>query len=347
MKILILLDERWDSGITNYALQAACALKAAQNDVWVGVLPGKKPEKLAADLKLKTVPMSSYLALRKFLKQNPVDVINPHTGSTHTWSVFSQAFKSQKYKKIPIVRTRGDARELRTNALAQFIYSRTQGVIAASDHVRKQYELGFGMNEQKARTIYPAVTVDENIVVPDLLSVGILGRLDPVKGHAFFLEAASKVLKTIPGALFLIAGREANVSYDVLKNQADQLGIADAVQFLGFQQSARAFMQRCRLGVIASIGSEEVSRACLEWMSVGRPVVGTLVGCLPELIEPRETGLLVPPADSSALGDAITTILNDDDVAGRWGAQAHFVASKRFNEKNLLEKTMRMFEWVQ
>ena len=120
-------------------------------------------------------------------------------------------------------------------------------------------------------------------------------------------------------------------------------GYQKSIQFLGHQPSAIEFMKGCSLGIIASIGSEEVSRACLEWMAAGRPVVGTLVGCLPELIDNEETGLLVPPGDSAALGDAIFHLLNDDALAVRCGKTAYEMIRRKFNERIQLEKTLDLY----
>ena len=347
MKVLHLIDEPWDSGLTAYAIQIALLQKQARMDVTLGVRPGKKPEALARESGLLTTPIASLLDLKRTLAHYPVDLINAHTGTTHTWAVVAKGlFLKGAQKNIPIVRTRGDARALKVNFLSRFIYRRTAAVICASDHIRKQYEVGFGLSEERARTIYPSVEIDESVMMPPLRVVGILGRLDPVKGHTLFLEAAARVLQVMPGVQFLVGGKEANVSVALLKNHARQLGIQGAVQFLGYQPSAQEFMRRCTVGVIASLGSEEVSRVCLEWMGVGRPVVGTLVGCLPELIEVGETGLLVPPGDSVAMGEALLRVLKGADEARRWGIQAYRVAAARFSGKTQLEKTNRIYGWA-
>jgi glycosyltransferase involved in cell wall biosynthesis len=170
--------------------------------------------------------------------------------------------------------------------------------------------------------------------------------LDPVKGHTFFLEAAADVLRELPQTKFLIAGKEANVSFSLLQNQIRALGLESSVEYLGFQASALDFMRSCTIGVIASIGSEEISRACLEWMSVGRPVVGTLVGCLPELIEPEETGLLVPAGNGSALGEAILKLLRDPQVVSSWGRHANSVIQNKFSAEIQLEKTLEVYHYA-
>ena len=342
MKILHLTDEVWDSGLTAYALQISEQLLKAGHDVKVGVRPGKKPEEMAKAQGIPTVAVQNFFDLMRLLQTEPWDVVNSHTGRTHTWTVFSYLLR-EPHPCAAIVRTRGDARPLRVNFLSRFIYQHTHGVVALSEHIRRQYERGFYLGEERLRTIYPTVEVEAAITAPPKNTVGVLGRLDPVKGHTVFLDAAARVLKEVPDARFLIAGSEANVSADILMNQARELKIDRSVNVVGFQPSASDFMKGCSAGVIASIGSEEVSRACLEWMAAGRPVVGTLVGCLPELIETDETGFLVPPGDSAAMGEAIIKLLKDQALSSRLGKMAHEIIQKKFNGKIQLEKTLDLY----
>jgi glycosyltransferase involved in cell wall biosynthesis len=174
--------------------------------------------------------------------------------------------------------------------------------------------------------------------------VGIVGRLDSVKGHTHFIEAAVHVLRERPDARFAIAGKEAGLTAQLLRNQARALGLADSViEFAGFVDSVEDFMRGCGLGVIASIGSEEISRAAIEWMATGRPLVGTLVGCLPEMIEPEETGLIVAPGDSTAMARAILRILNDRQLAEAWGRNGHAVTRQKLSPQTQLQRTLDVY----
>ncbi len=344
MKILHLHDERWDSGLTAYLLQIAELQQKAGHDVTIGVRRGKKPEHLAHQKKLRTAPVCSFFELYSLFGNGNWDIVNAHTGRTHTWAVLARKLRGLK---MPVVRTRGDARPVSINPLTRFIYKRTDAFIAASEHVQGQFaSAGLHLDSAKLKTIYPCVEpAPAQAPLPGKI-IGVLGRLDPVKGHATFLEAAAYILAEDPSVRFLIAGKEANISYDLLTNQAKQLGIQNAVSFLGFEPSARDFMRRCSIGVIPSIGSEEVSRACLEWMAEGRPVVGTLVGCLPELIEPEETGLLVPPGDSKLLKEAIARLLADLNAAAEWGRRGLAVAGQHYGPQKMIAETIALYKYV-
>ena len=340
MKILHLLDERWDSGLTQYAVQICELLQRAGHDVRLGVLSDKRPREIAMARGIKTEKIDSLFDLRRLTRVERWDVINVHTGRMHTWALLLAPART------PIVRTRGDARPVQNNMASRFVYRRTAAVIAASAHIARFYEDDLGLPESKVHVIYPSVQADAEVTRPAQDRVGILGRLDPVKGHAVFLEAVADVVKERPQTKFIIAGKEANVRFDLLANQIRELGIESAVQYVGFQPSAQDFMRGCSIGVIASIGSEEISRACLEWMGVGRPVVGTLVGCLPELIEPNENGLLVAPGDGLAMGDALLKLLREPDRINAMGRNANTLMKSKFAAESFLKKTVEVYESV-
>lgn len=345
MKILHLLDEPWDSGLSAYAIDICRLLKQSGHTVRLGVRPGKKPETLAQQKGIDTVPVFSFFSCHRVLHGESWDVVNAHTGRTHTWAYLCLALSTRRSHRPILIRTRGDARPISSHPGTAFIYHRTDGFIAASQHVASQFSTVYPLIQPKMSIIYPSVECQNffpGSVKPHV--VGLLGRLDPVKGHSVFLEAAARVLARIPTATFLVAGPNANIPVSLLENQTRQLNILKSVQFLGFLPSVSEFMSRCTLGVIPSLGSEEVSRVCLEWMASGKPVVASLVGCLPELVDTDETGLLVPPNDFVSLADAIIELLKDPVKAEKMGRQALQVARRRFSQQTMLSETLSAYD---
>ena len=89
---------------------------------------------------------------------------------------------------------------------------------------------------------------------------------------------------------------------------------------------------------------EAVSRAALEWMAAGRPLVATKVGGLPDIVEDGVTGLLVPPRDPRALADAIVRLLTDhplaDTIARAGRAQVH----ERFCVERMVSSIQDIYE---
>ena len=157
--------------------------------------------------------------------------------------------------------------------------------------------------------------------------VGIVGRLDPVKGHADFLMAVTDVIKVIPETCFVIAG-EGEIR-EQLEQQASELGISGDVLFLGHCDNVLEIISLFDLLVICS-HSEGFSLAMAEAMAQGKAVVATAVGGIPEIIENGKNGLLVPAKAPSELAKAITTILKDDELRERLGSVGFQECRKRF-----------------
>src|SRR5258708_23952630 len=165
---------------------------------------------MARERGLTVAPFDSILSLIRVLKNQRWDIINAHTGRTHTWAVLVQTFLTPRSKRGAVVRTRGDARPVRRKLATWFVTRRTSAVIAASEHIRRQYQTELGVELERSKTIYPYIEVDDKWVVPPEYRVGVVGRLDVVKGHAIVIEAAAHVLKQKKDVKFIFAGQQAD-----------------------------------------------------------------------------------------------------------------------------------------
>ncbi len=311
MRVLQFIDVPWDSGLAHYALILSQALKKKGHQVFISALPGQKPWVKARRLGLKTVPLATLKGLnplRRFLKDHDIQVLNAHTGSTH-----SLAVASALGQKVAVIRTRSDARSVKSKVGSGFLYKHTHRVIAAADYIRDSYLKAFKLPTRKVVTIYQGISLEDFRVdpLPKTPTLGVVARLDPVKGHRYLLEAVALLRNAYPDLRVKIVGQQENIKTTELERMADRLGIEKHVEFMGYQKSIPEIMSGCTLGVISSIGSEAVSRVALEWMAAGRPVVATRVGCLPELVKESQSGLLVQPKDAAALAQTIGGLLHN------------------------------------
>jgi L-malate glycosyltransferase len=148
--------------------------------------------------------------------------------------------------------------------------------------------------------------------------VGSVARLQEVKGHRFLIEAAAAVLRTRTRARtdvhFVLVGD--GLLRSQIENQAATLGIADHVHLLGDRSDVSRLISGFDLVVLASL-HEGLPNAVMEAMRAGVPVVATAVGGTKELITDGETGYLVPPANSAALAERITSSLANKEVSRR------------------------------
>jgi glycosyltransferase involved in cell wall biosynthesis len=144
----------------------------------------------------------------------------------------------------------------------------------------------------------------------DAKLIGMVARMQPVKGHRFFIDAAANVLREQTNAHFVLVG-DGPLRSEIL-DQVERLGIADRVHLLGDRADVAQLVSGFDLLVLASL-HEGSPNAVMEAMAAGVPVVATAVGGTKELITDGETGYLAPPADPAALADRIVFALNDAD----------------------------------
>ena len=169
----------------------------------------------------------------------------------------------------------------------------------------------------------------------------MIARFDKVKGHEILLDAIARLKSASPGLKARCAGEGRLL--ERLNWQLKPAGLEGIVEFPGRVKDKWAFLASCRVGVVASIGSEAVSRATLEWMALGRPVVASRVGGIPDMVEDGVTGLLVEPGDSAALANALNTILKDAELAQRLGRAGRARWEQAFGLAAFYEKTQTVY----
>lgn len=150
-------------------------------------------------------------------------------------------------------------------------------------------------------TTAPARLREQLGIGPEAPVFGTAGRLVPVKGLAPFLGAARVILEKQPEAHFLIAGEGPLRSE--LEATARRLGIHAAVSFVGFRPDIVDLINLMDVFVLPSL-SEGRPMVLLEAMTLGRPIVASAVGGIPDLLAARPATWLVPPGDERALTDA-------------------------------------------
>lgn len=137
------------------------------------------------------------------------------------------------------------------------------------------------------------------------------GRISPEKGQLYLVDALKIVREKIPAQVIFMGSEHANM-LPMLKKRIHLLQLDEFVHFLPAQQyeSIPGYYKAADLVVIPSL-SESFGLAILENMALGNVVVASNVGGIPDLIEDKKTGLLVPPANPQLLAEAIILALTD------------------------------------
>ena len=163
-----------------------------------------------------------------------------------------------------------------------------------------------------------------------------LARLEPIKGAEETLEAFAEAARTRPDLRLHLGG--AGPLLGTLRARAQALGIADRVRLDGVWTSPAEVLPAADLFVLAP-RTEGMGRAVIEALALSVPVVATAVGGLPEVLEDGAAGILVPPADTTALAAAIGRIADDPALARRGRARAI-----DFGAGRMVHRVLKLYE---
>ena len=173
--------------------------------------------------------------------------------------------------------------------------------------------------------------------------LGAVARIDPKKDLATMLRAVAKVVEGAPNVRLLIVGGGFPHYLNELRDLADELGIARRVDFLGFRTDPLGILSLCRISLLSSL-TEGLPNAILESMRLGKPVVATRVGGVPELVDDGVHGHLVPVGDSGAFADRVLDLIAHPDRAARMGAEGRARALRDFSVETMVRRTEEVYE---
>ena len=164
----------------------------------------------------------------------------------------------------------------------------------------------------------------------------------PVKNATDVVRIFKIINDKMPSRLILVGdGPDAP---NVLK-LAESLGLKDRTLFLGGQDAVETILCKADLFLLPS-ASEAFGLAALEAMASGVPVVGSIVGGLPELVTDGEVGYLEPISDVKAMAERSLQILTDKDLHGKMSQNARRVAVDKFEMKNVVKQYYDFYEEV-
>lgn len=214
-------------------------------------------------------------------------------------------------------------------------------VLTVSDSTGRPLIAG-GIPRERVTTLYNGIDLTAlragaspaTVEADGLARVGSVGRLTPLKGHAVVIDAAALLVERGVKARFIIAGaqaREAPTHLADLRAQAERLGIADRVELISPFGDLAALLSSLDVVVHASVLPDSLPTTVIEAMALGKPVVATALGGVPELIRDTETGFLFPPDDAGAMADAVAEVLAAPERRAAVGEAAYVEATARFD----------------
>ena len=170
----------------------------------------------------------------------------------------------------------------------------------------------------------------------------MVANLIPYKGHADLVSALGEVALKMPQPWHLICVGRDQGHGPQLRDQVSKLGLEKNIHFLGERNDVPQLLKASDIGVLSS-HEEGFSNAVIEGLAAGLPMIVTKVGGNAEAVTEGETGLVVPPRDSSALGRAILQLASNPLLRSRMADAARERAAHDFSIESCVEKYDRLY----
>ncbi len=164
--------------------------------------------------------------------------------------------------------------------------------------------------------------------------IGVFAKVSPIKGQDLLIESLPQVLRAHPNTYVLFVGSTDSAFAERTRRRARQLKVEEHVLFTGLRTDVARLMQAVDIVAMPS-RSETFGMAALEAMALGKPVVATRVGGLPELVRDGETGVLVDLTTASLL-HALNELLTRADLRAHLGENARSFSHRYYTPERMV-----------
>ena len=341
-------------GQENRILKESIGLKKLGARVLILCQPGSMLGKIAeADgIEVKTCRMRKHYDLpaiaqiMKLIVSEQIDVISTHSGRDS----FLAGAAGRVSRRLPvIVRTRHIALPI----TSRFTYSvLPHKVVTTSEYVRR-YLISAGIGPERVVVVHTGI--DLNQFDPDntpatlrqelglgtgVPVIGTVSILRFKKGHHILIEAIPLVLEKIPEAVFVFAGdgpQRENIS-----NAINKSGLSDKVFMLGLRHDIPAILNSIDIFVLPTL-QEAHGGVFVEAMAMRKPIIGTDVGGVGEVIKHGVNGYLVGPHNAKALAGAMIEMLGNRDGMAAMGTGGRKMVEEQFSTEKMCDSMYALY----
>jgi glycosyltransferase involved in cell wall biosynthesis len=181
----------------------------------------------------------------------------------------------------------------------------------------------------------------------DIVLVGMIGRVNLMKGQSYFLEIAALLKDHYPQVHFVMVG-DAYKGYEYLYTQLEaekkERGLEPVVYDLGYREDIPAIMQSLDIFILPSQQPDSLPTVMLEAMACSKPVVATRQGGAMEIMQDGETGFFIPLHDATVAAEKIALLIEDAALRDRLGANGFKRLNACFTEEAYRYNINRLVE---
>jgi len=284
------------------------------------------------------------------IKKNEIDVVHVNGNPDHKVVMLCKCFYQLNFK---IVRTKHDSKRIKSNFFYRLLYrTYTDHFIVVSFFQKK--EVSSSRLMKKLSVIHNGIDLEHfspraeasklkcqlGIGSDDVVFVSVAGS-SLHKGWQYLVEAASMLDDDRKCNIkIIIAGNLPSDS--VVEQYVVSKGMQDNVIFYGFIRDVREVVSIADLGFVLSPEFEAISFACREMMALGKPVMVSDCGGLPENIDDKVNGWIVQAGDAHSIKVVLDGLKGAD--LKRMSSNARLKAASEFGEADFIKKTYQIYK---
>ena len=295
---------------------------------------------------LLAIPFAAW-SLFKLIKRLQINLVHVND---YWWGPI--AYMASRMAHIPcIVHIR---QEIEPCRVKQYWLQKPDRMIAVSNRI-KNVAIESGVDPARITVIYSGIDTSLTVSPDDGKKIrehyhltvnqpviGTVANLFPRKGYEYLIEALVEIRKKTPDIHCLIVG-DGDIRYrTMLLDMVQRKGLRQVVTFTGFQEDVLTHISAMDIFVLPSL-MEGFGIALLEAMAMGKPVVATDVGGIPEIMEDTVTGVLVPPRNSGALAQKIFQLLESPKLRGYLGSNGRTRVVERFSIDRMITQIKTLY----
>ncbi|HXX52975.1 MAG TPA: glycosyltransferase family 4 protein [Thermodesulfovibrionales bacterium] len=294
----------------------------------------------------KHYDVSAIAYILRLIAREKVDVVSTHSGRD---SFLAGIAGRLSLRRPVIVRTRHIAMPI----TSKMTYSILPHIVMTTSEYVRQYLIGKGIASERVVTVHTGI--DLSLFDPDATAGTLRGELGlkqdiPLigtvaimrlkKGYHILLDAAQEVLRHVPGTVFVFVGdgpQKKNI-----ERKIDNMGLSEKVLMLGLREDVPSVLKSVDIFVLPTL-QEAHGGVFVEAMAMGKPVIGTDVGGVGEVIRDGINGYLVRPNDAPLLAGAIVTMLRDKERAALMGREGRKMVQEGFTVEKMCETIYALY----
>lgn len=308
-------------------------------------------------IKVKILGLTSYhnpisvIKLALLLRRERVDIVHTHG---HFSGMFARL--SGLLACIPKTVTHIHTTQKRRILVEKVFSFLSYKVLCVSQAVQEFIVREEGLNRNKTMLIYNGIEMPEEEVpfesrvairktfgfASDDIVLIVVASLNKHKGHKVLLDAFANEVKKKSNLKLLIVG-SGPLKAEIEKH-IQKLDVSSSVKLIGLRRDVPLLLSISDIFVLPSVEREGLGLAIIEAMAMRKPVIGSELGGIPEIIEDGVNGLLFPPGDSYKLSHSIGILGKDKKLREEMGGSGRRIFEERFTKERMINAIEALYD---